>query len=108
MDLSKIYNREKYEKHRNVVIETKSGAVWISTVELQGLINLSGVAREYFNKSQSWLSQRIHGCMVMKKKMAFKEAEYAQFAAAYRDIAARLLAHADEIDRAALDDYEED
>jgi hypothetical protein len=38
--------------------------------------------------------------MVMKKAMAFKDEEYHTLAEAFRDIAKRLLAHADEIDAA--------
>lgn len=95
-------NKEKYEAHRAVNILIKSGAVWMSMVELDGIINLSALARQYFGRSQSWISQRIHGCTVMNKQMEFKEDEYAQLAEAYRDIARKLSKAADEIDAATL------
>ncbi len=93
-------NIEKYKEHRDLNIRIKSGAVWVAMLELNGIINLSAVAKQYFNRSHAWLSQRIHGCTVMNKKMEFKEAEYHQLAEAFRDIAKRLQAHADEIDAA--------
>ena len=43
-------------------------------------------------------------CHVLKKSMSFKEDEYNMLSVALRDIAMRLIAHADEIDNAALED----
>lgn len=99
----KIHNPEKQEKIRKEVIADKCGATWNAFVELEGLINKSALATQYFEKSQSWLSQRLHGCTVRKKAMTFKPDEYHQLAEAFRHIALRLSAHADEIDRAALE-----
>ena len=100
----KIYNSEEDEKIRKIVIADKCGATWNTFVELEDLINKSQLAKQYFGKSQSWLSQRIYGCTVRKKSMAFKEDEYNMLSVALRDIAMRLIAHADEIDNAALED----
>lgn len=100
----KIYNSEEDEKIRKIVIADKCGATWNTFVELEDLINKSQLAKQYFGKSQSWLSQRIHGCTVRKKSMAFKEDEYNMLSVALRDIAMRLIAHADEIDNAVLED----
>ncbi len=97
----KINNPEEYERLRRINIETKDGATWNAFAELEGLINKSQLAQQYFEKSQSWLSQRIHGCTVLKKEMAFKPEEFHQLAEAFRHIAMRLNAHADEIDAAA-------
>lgn len=99
----KIFNPEKHEIIRKEVITDKCGATWNAFIELEGLINKSALAEQYFEKSQSWLSQRLHGCTVRKKAMAFKEEEYHQLAEAFRHIALRLNAHADEIDNAAMD-----
>ena len=99
----KINNPDEYERLRQMNIDIKSGAVFTAFAELEDLINKSQLAQQYFDKSQSWLSQRIHGCMVLKKSMAFKEEEYHQLAEAFRHIAMRLNAHADEIDNAALE-----
>lgn len=96
-------NKEEYNKNREINIRCKSGAVWVTVLELDGIINLSALARQYFRRSQSWLSQRIHGCTVMRKETAFKEEEYSRLAAALRDIARRLNKAADEIDSALPD-----
>lgn len=99
----KIFNIEKYEERRNKCIEFKADATFTAFSELEDIINKSQLAKQYFEKSQSWLSQRIHGCMVLKKSMTFKEEEYHQLAEAFRHIAMRLNAHADEIDNAKMD-----
>lgn len=99
----KIYNPELHEEHRNEVIATKEGAVWNAFTELEGLINKTQIANQYFDKSQAWFSQRLNGCMSHNVKQSFSEDEYRRLAEAFRDIARRLVAHADEIDAAAME-----
>lgn len=99
----KIFNIEKYEEYRSKCIEYKSDATVTAFSELEDIINKSQLSKQYFGKSQSWFSQRVHGCTVLKKSMAFKENEYHELAEAFRDIAKRLQAHADEIDAAKYD-----
>ena len=93
-------NMAEYEKHRKECIEYKPDATATAFSELEDIINKSQIAKQYFEKSPSWFSQRVNGCIVLKKSMAFKEEEYHQLAEAFRDIAKRLQAHADEIDNA--------
>lgn len=81
----------------------KSGAADIAFDELGGIINKSQIASQYFHKSHAWLSQKLHGCTVLNREKSFTEAEYHQIAEAFRDIARRLIAHADEIDAAPMD-----
>ena len=50
------------------------------------------------------MTQLINGNTVFGKTARFRETEYHQIAEAFRDIAKRLIAHADEIDAAAMDD----
>lgn len=88
---------------RSALISEKSGATWIAFLELNGLINKTQLAEQYFQRTQAWLSQKLNGCEVCKKKAAFTEAEYHELAEAFRDIARRLEAHAAEIDAAAMD-----
>lgn len=97
-----IYNLAEYEERRKKCIEYKPDATATAFSELEDIINKTQLARQYFGKSQSWFSQRLHGCAVLDKPMAFKEAEYHELAEAFRDIARRLQAHADEIDAAKL------
>lgn len=95
-----ILNIDDYNKQREKCIEFKPDAVFTAFSELEDIINKTQLAKQYFGKSQSWLSQRINGCMVMNKSMSFKDEEYKALAEAFRDIAKRLEAHANEIDNA--------
>ena len=87
-----IFRREQQMK-------IKTEAVWVTFFELNGLINISQLAKQYLNKSQ-----RLNRCTVRNKPVAFKEAECTQIAQALRDIAVRLNAYADEIDNAKMED----
>lgn len=91
---------DEYNERRKEIISSKSGAAWNAFVELENIINKSALAQQYFGKSHSWFSQRLNGCTVQNKSMAFKEEEYHELAEAFRDIAKRLQAHADEIEAA--------
>lgn len=93
-----------FRREQNITI--KSGAVFVAFSELGSLINNAALARQYFKRSPSWLTQRINGNTVFDKKAGFRPAEYRQLAEAFRDIARRLAAHADEIDAAAPDPEE--
>ena len=97
-----ILNPDEYEDRRKKCIEYKPDATATAFSELEDIINKSQLAKQYFGKSQSWFSQRVNGCTVLNKSMAFKEEEYHQLAEAFRDIAKRLMAHADEIDTAKM------
>lgn len=88
---------------RAQLVSEKSGAVWTAFFELEGLINQTQVAKQYFKRSQSWFSQKLRGCEVCKKQQSFTAEECHQLAEAFRHIAKRLEAHADEIDAAAPD-----
>lgn len=99
----KIMREDEYNESRKEIIATKDGAVWNAFVELEDLINESALSYQYFKRSHSWLSQRVHGCAIGNKEMSFKEAEYHQLAKAFRHIAKRLQAHADEIDAAKME-----
>ncbi len=98
-----ILNKEEYEKLRQADLCDKRGATNVAFTELEGLINSSALARQYFNRSPSWLNQRLNGNIVFNKKAGFRPKEYHQLTEAFRDIARRLIAHADEIDAAAPD-----
>lgn len=96
----KIFNLAKYEEERKKCIEYKADAVETAFSELEGLINTEQLAIQYFDQTKEWIDARIHGCMVLKKAEAFQGEEYHQLAEAFRHIAKRLEAHADEIDAA--------
>lgn len=81
-------------------MKVKSEAVWVTFHELDGLINVSKLAKNYFHKSQSWLAQKVAGYTVCNKERTFTPQEYSQLTAALRDIANRLNEYADAIDAA--------
>ena len=93
---------------RSELIKEKSGAVWIAFLELNGLLSKTQLAQQYFNRTHGWLSQKLHGCTLHRRKQSFTDPEYHQLADAFRDIAKRLNAHADEIDAAAPDSEMDD
>ena len=95
-----ILDIDEYEARRAKCIEYKADAAVTAFSELEDIVNKTQIAKQYFGKSHSWFSQRLNGCTVMKKSLAFKEDEFHELAESFRDIAKRLLAHADEIDAA--------
>ena len=99
----KYYDPGQHEKDRAELIKTKPGAVNNTFIELEGLLNKTQIATQYFERTQSWLAQKLKGCMTFNPEKAFTEAEYAKLAESLRHIARRLQAHADEIDAATLD-----
>lgn len=99
-----ILNKDEYERLREADLCDKRGAANVAFTELEGIINNAALARQYFKKSPAWLSQRINGNLVFNRKAGFREEEYHELAEAFRHIARRLEAHADEIDAAAMED----
>lgn len=93
----------EYERDRERNLRVKSSATWLAFFELDGLINKTQLAEQYFNRTHGWLSQKLHGTTVLSKQKTFTEAEYHQMAESFRDIARRLMAHADEIDAAKME-----
>ena len=61
--------------------------------EVLEIVNLSYIAKKYFGRTQSWLSQRINGCIVNGKKATFTESEINTLNSALSDIANILGAH---------------
>ena len=85
---------------RQEQVTVKSEAVWASFIELDGLINFSRLAKRYFGKSQRWFAQKLHGNSVDGKERKFTHEEYKQLSAAFSDIASKLEAYANCIDKA--------
>ena len=61
--------------------------------EVLEIVNLSYIAKKYFGRTQSWLSQRIIGCIVNGKKATFTESEINTLNSALSDIANILGSH---------------
>lgn len=94
------HNPELAEQHREETVSFKEGAIFTAFLDLDGLINKSALAKQYFGKSQVWFSQKLHGATVCDKERSFSDEEPHQLAESFRDIAKRLMAHADEIGNA--------
>lgn len=88
------------ETAKALLSKSKEGAVWLAMMDAQDFVNYSAIARAYFGKSANWLLQRLHGYAVNGKPAAFKPEESAAFAAALRDIAGKLDAAAERIEKA--------
>ncbi|MDE5901853.1 MAG: DUF5053 domain-containing protein [Muribaculaceae bacterium] len=95
------HNPGNLEEARSNVVRFRNGAVFNAFLELEGIINKSALARQYFGKSQAWLSQRINGSTMCDRQMAFTAEEARQLADAFRDLATRLNGLAAEIYSAA-------
>lgn len=89
---------------RAELVKEKAGVVFVMFNELNGLINQSQLAKQYLHRSQSWLAQKVNGCVVCDKTASFTEAEYHQLAESFRAISARLATYADELDAAQMDE----
>lgn len=60
-------------------------------------MNLTFIAREYFGRTQSWLSQRINGNLVNGKPASFTKEERLKLQTALYEIAERVRQVADRI-----------
>lgn len=90
------------ERRRKEQIKIKSEAVWVTFLELDGIINVSKFAKQYFGKSQSWFSQRVNGYDVNHKKATFAPDDYEKIVDSLRNLAYRLNEYADTIEKAKL------
>lgn len=97
----KVFNPTRLEEDRANLIGHRSGAIFNSFLELEDILNKSELARQYFGRSHSWLSQRLNGSMVNNAKKEFSAPEAHKLADAFRDIAQRLTSLAAEIDAVA-------
>lgn len=96
-----VLNPERREAIRAEAISYRTGAIANAFIELNGIINKSAIARDYFNKSQGWFSQRLHNAHVCRSEVSFKENDARLLADAFRDIARRLNGLAEEIETVA-------
>lgn len=58
--------------------------------EVSDMLSMSYVARAYFGKSRSWISQRLHGNNVNGKPVKFTPAELETLRGALRDMSEQL------------------
>lgn len=58
--------------------------------EVQDMVSLSYIAKQYFNKDRSWLYHRINGSLVNGKPAAFTEQELTILSDSLKDIGIKL------------------
>jgi len=75
------------------VEEMEQEALRLQMGEVLEIVNLSYIAKKYFGRSHSWLSQRINGCMVNGKKASFNDTEIQTLNRALSDIAHIIGSH---------------
>lgn len=75
------------------VVEMEEMTYRLQMGEILEIVNLSYIAKKYFGRTQSWLSQRINGCTVNGKKATFTESEVNTLNLALSDIANILGSH---------------
>lgn len=75
------------------IVEMEETTYRLQMGEVLEIVNLSYIAKKYFGRTQSWLSQRINGCIVNGKKATFSESEIKTLNLALNDIAHIISSH---------------
>jgi hypothetical protein len=75
---------------RQLITDTKILCLKVQLYEYNEVIPYSYIAKKYFNKSKAWLSQRVNGYGVNRKKAKFTEEELETFSFAIQDISKKL------------------
>ena len=68
----------------------EENAIKLQLQEIAEIVSLSYLAKKYFNKSRSWLYQRLNGNIVNGKPARFTEEELATFNDALQDISKKI------------------
>lgn len=78
---------QNIDKRLDVIEES---AIKLQLQEIAEIVSLSYLAKKYFNKSRSWLYQRLNGNMVNGKPARFTQEELQTFNNALQDISKRI------------------
>lgn len=76
----------------NAENEIKEIDIKMQLAEISQFINMSYIAKHYFNRSKQWLSQRINGNVVSGKPRYLSESEKQTLNNALRDLSKRINA----------------
>lgn len=80
------------EQSREIVEEAEALAIRKALGDILPAISVAYIARVYFGKSRSWLTQRINGSLVNGKPAAFTSEERETMRQALRDLSNKLAA----------------
>lgn len=103
----KNWQTEESNENRKEIIKSKSGAAWNTFLELEKIISEGEFAKQYLGHTKKWFVNKISNCGLHNNE-AFTEEEYTLVVESLRDIAKRLLAHADEIEAAEIFIFEKE
>lgn len=97
----KNWQTQEANEGRAQIVKTKSGATWNTFLELEGLVSEKEFAKQYLGKTKKWFNEKLINSGQHNSE-AFTSEEYTEIVESLRDVAKRLLAHADEIERAEV------
>ena len=94
---------ERLEEADRKIDRLKENTIKLQMQEVADIISLSYLAKRYFNKSRSWLYQRMNGNIVNGKPARFTPDELATLNTALKDISEKLARLAFHIDALLFD-----
>lgn len=83
-----LRERATIRKYNAVKCEDFDAKKYVEDIE--GFLNFSAIAKEYFGKDRTWLHQRINGSIVNGKKAAFTPEEKKILIQALQDMCTRI------------------
>lgn len=81
---------ERLQEVDRKIDSIEENAIKLQLQEVAEIVSLSYLAKKYFNKSRSWLYQRLNGNIVNGKPARFTEEELATFNNALQDISKKI------------------
>lgn len=81
---------ERLQEVDKKIDSIEENAIKLQLQEVAEIVSLSYLAKKYFNKSRSWLYQRLNGNIVNGKPARFTEEELATFNNALQDISKKI------------------
>lgn len=76
---------------KNPLLKEKSGAVWVTMVNCASYLNLSLIADESFNETETWLLHRMRGRDEFDDKVSFTDDELLLLADIFDEIGMKLI-----------------
>ena len=75
---------------KDIVAETDEFLIKAKLNDVSKMVSMSYIAKEYFNKSRSWLHQRINGYLVNGKQATFTKDERETLNRAFKELGEKL------------------
>ena len=78
------------QRAKRTAADAKQLRIKEQLADMEQIVSMSYIAKTYFNKTKSWLSQRINNSVVNGKRVAFKPEEIETLNAAFQDISKKI------------------